>query len=81
MQEFERTRIELTGGQSVTITSWYDDEKQYWRGSAPALLHVLAGAKDGETPTLSGTTRDKAILAVRGVLTKRMTGQSGISNR
>ena len=73
MQEFERSRIELSGGQSVTITSWFDDDKKLWRGSAPALLHILANGNDGEAAALFGATRDKAILAVRGALTRRLS--------
>ena len=72
MQDFERTRVELTGGQSVTITSWYDDEKCHWRGNAPALLHLLPDATGGENALLTGATRDKAILAVRGALAHRL---------
>jgi hypothetical protein len=72
MQEFERSRVDLGGGQCVTITSWYDAEKSYWRGSAPALLHMLASPDGSDSAVLSGATRDKAILAVRGILTRRL---------
>ncbi len=67
VQQFERIRVEV-GGRGITVTSWYEPDKNRWRGSAPALLHLLAGA---DTQQLSGATRDKAIAAVSGVVAQR----------
>jgi len=68
VQQFERIRVEV-GGRGITITSWYEPDKDRWRGNAPALLHLLAGA---EPQQLTGTTRDKAIQAVSGVVAQRL---------
>ena len=67
VQQFERIRVEV-GGRGVTVTSWYEPEKNRWRGSAPALLHLLA---DADAQQLSGATRDKAIQAVSGIVAQR----------
>jgi hypothetical protein len=68
MQEFERTRLDVSG-QTVTITSWYEDDQHRWRANAPAFNHLLGGVE--EVP-ITGTTRDKAIQAVRGRLAQKL---------
>lgn len=39
--EFERIKQEVIG-HSVTITSWYDDNENGWRASAPAYSFLFA---------------------------------------
>lgn len=70
--QFERSRIELGNGRGITITSWFDADKNQWRASAPAFLHLLAGADGQKSQDFSGATRDKAILSVRSVLVNRL---------
>jgi hypothetical protein len=69
MHEFERARLDVAG-RSVTITSWYEQDKHRWRASAPAFGHLLNN--DGEGDPITGTTREKAIQAVRGRLAQRL---------
>ena len=75
MQEFERTRLDV-GGQSVTITSWYDDNKRRWRANAPAYSHLLNTSGWEENP-ITGTTREKAIQAVQGRLAQMLANAAG----
>lgn len=69
--EFERLRVEI-GGRGIIVTSWFDAGKQVWRANAPALLHLLG---DAHPDTMSGATRQKAISAMEGVLTRTLAGQ------
>jgi hypothetical protein len=75
MQEFERTRLDI-GGQPVTITSWYDDDKHRWRANAPAYGHLL-NISGTEADPITGTTREKAIQAAHGRLAQMLANASG----
>ena len=70
--EFERLRLEIAG-RGVIVTSWFDSGKQVWRANAPALLHLLG---DINPETMAGATREKAILAISGLLSRQLANQS-----
>ena len=70
--EFERLRLEIAG-RGVIVTSWFDSSKQTWRANAPALLHLLG---DISPDAMAGATREKAIQAVAGLLSRELSGQS-----
>jgi len=53
---FERTKQSIQG-HGVTITSWFDPEKQVYRASAPAYLHVI---HEWPATSLQGRTREQA---------------------
>jgi hypothetical protein len=64
--EFERARLEVAG-RGVTITSWYEPDKQRWRANAPTLNHLMTGEE-----VITGTTRASAIRAATAYLEKRL---------
>lgn len=66
--EFERSRADVAG-KGVTITSWYEPDKQRWRANAPEYAHLLA---DATGQTIIGETRSQAIRVACERLTKRM---------
>jgi hypothetical protein len=66
--EFERSRVDVAG-KGVTITSWYEPDKQRWRANAPAYGHMLT---DVAEHTIIGGTRAQAIRAACEYLTKRL---------
>jgi len=67
--EFERFKQDVRG-RSVTITSWYDDRKQTWSGSAPAYAHLFSAA-----PASGGfASRKAAITHVLDVLARHFDG-------
>ncbi len=66
--DFERTRLEIAG-EAVTVTVWYETDKQRYRANAPSLTHLL---RQGETEEGStGATREEALKALQELLTKR----------
>jgi hypothetical protein len=71
--DFERARLEVAG-RGVTITSWYEPDKQRWRANAPTLNHLMAGEE-----VITGATRASAIRAAAAYLAQRLTIPSGPS--
>jgi hypothetical protein len=55
MSAFEQKQHEV-GGQSILITSWFDDTAQSWRASAPAYYFYLA-----TLPPIAYPTRQAAV--------------------
>jgi hypothetical protein len=67
--EFERFKQDVRG-RSVTITSWYDDQRKTWSGSAPAYAHLFSAL-----PTAGGfSSRKAAITYVQEVLENHFDG-------
>jgi len=71
-EEFERVRLDVSG-RGVTVTSWYDTLHQCWRANAPAHGHLLNDLVDNP---VTGSTREKAIVAVRGRLAERFVTEN-----
>lgn len=70
--EFERLRLDIAG-RGVIVTSWFDSSKKTWRANAPALLHLLG---EISPDIMVGATREKAIQAVAGLLSRALSEQS-----
>lgn len=50
--EFERSQRSV-GGHNVTLTSWFDENRQVWHTSAPNYRHVSVVAEAAQAPSLT----------------------------
>jgi hypothetical protein len=65
MQDFERAK-QTVGGRSIMMTSWFDENKQTWRASAPAYAHlssVIEMAREDSASRHAAVSRLSSLLA------------------
>ena len=69
---FERTKQSIHGHE-VTVTSWFEQERQVWRALAPAYLHVI---HDWPAASLQGRSRQEAVKNIASLLHHYFEGSS-----
>lgn len=77
--DFERTKRDLSG-RSILVTSWYDDQKQNWRASAPAYSQVSTqSSADQEICTSRSAAIEKIVRMLQAYFGEMEAGHAPIT--